>query len=117
MTTISPFRIPKRHHSLLALVLPRVFARDGEVVPDGLGPLEVQTVDRNVATAFGFIPGGHQHIVVTMCGVDKWIMRLATSDTMFEPNVNPPHSTHESASPGNTAHRDFQQAPERRRLA
>ncbi len=70
----------KRHHSLLAVVLPRVFTGDGEVVPDGLGPVEVQTVDRNVATAFGFIPGGHKHIVVTMCGVDKWIMRLATSD-------------------------------------
>jgi len=69
----------KRHHSLLTVVLPRVFTGDGEVVPDGLGPLEVQTVDRNVATAFGFTPGGHKHIVVTMCAVDKWLMRLTSS--------------------------------------
>lgn len=64
----------KRHHSLLTVVLPCVFAGDGEVVPDGLGPFEIQTVDGNVATAFGFIPGGHTHIVVTMFTVNKWLL-------------------------------------------
>lgn len=58
---------PKRHHSFLAIVLPPVFTRDGEIVPDGLGPFEVQIVRRNISSAFGFIPGGHRHIVGTIC--------------------------------------------------
>ena len=57
----------KRHHSLFAVVRPRVLAGDGEIVPDGFGPLEVQTVIGNVPAAFGLIPGGHEQIVVTIC--------------------------------------------------
>ena len=63
---------PKRHQPLFAVIFARVFAGDGEVVPDGLGPLEVQTVIFNIAAAFGFIPGGHGQIVVTIYPDSKY---------------------------------------------
>ena len=49
----------ERHHSLFAVVLPRVFARDREVIPNGIGALEVQAMPLNVPAAFGLVPGGH----------------------------------------------------------
>src|SRR3989304_9084029 len=61
----------KRHQPFFAVILPRVFAGDGEVVPDGIGPLEVQTVIFNIAAALGFIPGGHAQSVVTICSDGK----------------------------------------------
>ena len=57
---------PERHHSLFAVVFPRVFARDREVVPDRLGALEVQAVPLNVPAALGLVPGGHCLIVMTI---------------------------------------------------
>ena len=62
---------PKRHQPLFAVIFPCVFAGDGEVVPDGLGPLEIQTVIFNIAAAFGLIPGGHAQSVVTICSDGK----------------------------------------------
>ena len=56
----------KRHHALFTVVLPRVLTRDGEVVSNCLGSLEVKTVRLNVAPTLGFVPGGHAYIVVTI---------------------------------------------------
>ena len=69
---------PKRHQPLFAVILARVFAGDGEVVPNGLGPLEVQTVVFNVAAAFGFVPRGHRQIVVTNYSVGKCVRLTLT---------------------------------------
>jgi hypothetical protein len=37
---------PERQQTALAAVFPRILAGDGEVVPNGFGPLEVQPVRR-----------------------------------------------------------------------
>ncbi len=50
---------PEGNHSLLTVVRARVFARDGEVVPDGVRPLEVQAVVFDIAPTFRLVPGGH----------------------------------------------------------
>ena len=71
----------KRHQSLFTVIFPPVFAGDGEVVPDGLGPLEVQTVIFNVAAPFGFVPGGHAQIVVTIWQKGKFGAAAAMATT------------------------------------
>ena len=53
------FQDPERHLSAFAVVFPRVLAGDGEVVPNGFGPLEVQPVRLDVPAAFGLVPGGY----------------------------------------------------------
>lgn len=100
----------KRNHSLLAVALPCVFTGNGEVVPDGLRTLEIQTVNGHVATAFGFIPRGHGHIVVTICAVDKWLMRRATSHYVWSQSESAVLNSEEHPS-GNIARRDSQPAP------
>ena len=57
----------ERHHSLFTVILPRVFTGDSEVVPDGLGALEVQAMKLYVPAALRLVPGGHQLIVFTIC--------------------------------------------------
>jgi hypothetical protein len=49
---------PEAHQSPFAVILPRIFAADGEVIPDGFGTLEVQTVIFNVTATPWFVPGG-----------------------------------------------------------
>jgi hypothetical protein len=52
-------------------VCPDVLTRDGEVVSNGVYALEVQTVKLDVASPLEFVPGGHEHIVVTISSEGK----------------------------------------------
>jgi len=63
---------PEGHHSLFAVVLPRVFSGDGEVIPDGFDLLEVQTVIFDVAAALWLVPGGNEEIVATIYLAGKY---------------------------------------------
>ena len=54
------------HHPFLAVVCPDVLTRDGEVVPNGVSPREVQAVNLDVASPLELVPSGHEHIVVTI---------------------------------------------------
>src|SRR5690349_17409920 len=49
----------ERHQPFLAVTFSDVFTGNGELVPNGVCVLEVQAMQFDVATAFGFIPGRH----------------------------------------------------------
>lgn len=51
---------PEGHHSLFAVILPRVFSGDGEGIPDDFDPLEVQTVVSDITATLWLVPGGHE---------------------------------------------------------
>lgn len=41
----------ERHQTCFAIVFPRILARNGEVVPNGVGSLEIQAVPLNIPAA------------------------------------------------------------------
>ncbi|MGA2263583.1 MAG: hypothetical protein ABSH28_19375 [Acidobacteriota bacterium] len=61
----------ERHHPFLAVVCPDVLTRDGEVVPNSVSPLEVQAVKLDVASPLEFVPGEHEHVVITISSEGK----------------------------------------------
>jgi len=60
------------YQPFLSVICPDILTSDREVVPDGVGPLEIQAVKLDVASPLGFVPSGHVHIVVTIRSDSKF---------------------------------------------
>ena len=64
----------KRHHPFLAVIYTDVLTRDGKVVPNGIGPFEIQPMKLDVAPPLGLVSIRHKYIVFTINSVSKPVL-------------------------------------------
>ena len=65
-----PLQQAERDQAFFTVSLANIFACNGEAVPDGVTPREIETVIFDVAPALRFVPSCHSQIVIT-----KYLLR------------------------------------------